>query len=89
MPTIQRELGDTFQTFEPADEGFVNVVEEAAIVQAAHNDVAAAKNLKTKLKIETKKNQADSCKNYNAVIHNMAAYTAKLALVKPKQGIGL
>jgi hypothetical protein len=89
MPTIQRELGDSQQQAAPMQEGFVSELNEFAVVQAAHNDVSAAKSLKTKFKIEAKKNQQDSRKNYDAVIHNMASHTAKLAVVKPKLGIGL
>ena len=84
-----RELGDSQQQSAPADEAFVSEIKEAALLQATHNDVSAAKNLKIKLKIENKKKHEDSRKNYEAVIHNMVAYTAKLAVAKPKQGVAL
>ena len=68
---IQRELGGSQQQAAPAQEGFVSELDEAAILQAAHNDVSAAKSLKTKMKIGTKKKQEDFRKNYEQVVHKI------------------
>lgn len=83
MPVMERELGDNAHKPDAVDESLVTQEEEFEVLQAAHSDVSAAKTYKLKIKIEDRKKQEETKKDYTTVIHNIVSKNILNAAARP------
>lgn len=70
MPLLQREWGDTVKDTTHEAEDMADVLHEAKIMGAKHNNVSSVHSYKTKLKIEARKKEEERKKKHMQTIHN-------------------